>query len=162
MSKQKKTAGSGNSTTAKKKSSKSIIAEPIDIVNMSGAEIVEAAIARLRREDNAVNYDRYGEVMHSEVLNALCCFCEQNVEFAQAICQSDKTLGDCMKAVSRGVTTGISDLEAYKRAVQFYFDGATVSFKMLIDVGDGVLNDAAVSQQKPESLEVSLDSLLDW
>ena len=40
MSKQKKTAGSGNSTTAKKKSSKSIIAEPIDIVNMSGAQIV--------------------------------------------------------------------------------------------------------------------------
>lgn len=40
MNKQKKTAGSGNSTTAKKKSSKSIIDEPIDIVNMSGAEIV--------------------------------------------------------------------------------------------------------------------------
>jgi hypothetical protein len=73
-----------------------------------------------------------------------------------------------MKAVARGVGTGLSDLEAYKRAVQFYFAGATVSFKMLIDVGDGVLNDAAAQTQqndksaaKPQQIEVGMDSLLD-
>lgn len=158
MSKKEKTAGSGNSTAAKKKSSKSIIAEPIDIVNMSGAQIIAAAIERLQKEDRAVNYDRHGRIMHSDVLNALCCFCEQNAEFAQAICQSDKTLEDCMKAVAKGVTTGISDLEAYKRAVQFYFAGATVTFKMLIDVGDGVLNDVFA---KPQQIEVGMDSLMD-
>ncbi len=168
MSKKEKAAGSGHSTAAKVKSSKSIIAEPIDIVNMSGAQIVEAAINRLQKEDNAVKYDRYGQIMHSDVLNALCCFCEQNVEFAQAICQTDKTLEGCMKAVAKGVGTGISDLEAYKRAVQFYFAGATVSFKMLIDVGDGVLNDAAAQTQqneksaaKPQQIEVGMDTLLD-
>lgn len=158
MSKKGKAAGRGHSTAAKVKSSKSIIAEPIDIVNMSGAQIVAAAINRLQKEDNAVKYDRYGQIMHSDVLNALCCFCEQNVEFAQAICQTDKTIEDCMKAVAKGVGTGISDLEAYKRAVQFYFAGATVSFKMLIDVGDGVLNDAAAQTQR---IEIGMDSLLD-
>ena len=42
------------------------------------------------------------------------------------------TLADCMKAVAKGVTNALSDLEAYKRAVQFYFDGATVQFVMKI------------------------------
>lgn len=162
MSKKEKTAGSGNSTAAKKKSSKSIIAEPIDIVNMSDAEIIAAAIERLQKEDRAVSYDRHGQIMHSDVLNALCCFCEQNAEFAQAICQSDKTLEDCMKAVAKGVTTGISDLEAYKRAVQFYFKGATVSFKMLIDVGDGVLNNTSAPPQHIEVGMNNLMELMDW
>lgn len=168
MGKKKGAAGSGHSTTAKEKSSASIIADPIDVVNMSGAEIVQAAIDRLQKEDNAVKYDRYGRIMHSDVLNALCCFCEQNAEFAQAICQTDKTLEGCMKAVAKGVSTGISDLEAYKRAVQFYFAGATVSFKMLIDVGDGVLNEAAAQTKQNEKpaaqtqrIEVGMDSLLD-
>lgn len=169
MSNKKKPAGSGNSTTAKKKSSISIIAEPIDVVNMSGAEIVAEAIDRLHKEDHAANYDRYGKIMHADVLNALCCFCEQNTEFARAICQTDKTLEGCLKAVAKGITTGISDLEAYKRAVEFYFAGATVSFKMLIDVGDGVLNEVAAKTQqneksaaKPQRIEVGLESLLDW
>ena len=73
MSNKKKTAGSGNSTAAKKKSSKSIIAEPIDIVNMSGAQIVEAAINRLQKEDSAVKYDRYGKIMHSDVRCSAMC-----------------------------------------------------------------------------------------
>lgn len=163
MTKQNKnTAGSGNSTAAQKKiSSKSIIAEPIDIVNMSDAEIVKAAIDRLQKEDIAVKWDRYGQVMHSDVLNALCCFCEQNVEFAQAVCQTDKTLEGCLKEVAKNVVQGISDLEAYKRAVQFYFAGATVSFKMIIDVGDGVLNEAVASAQQEQHIEVGLNSLLE-
>ena len=169
MSKQKKTAGSGNSTAEKKKSSASIIAEPVDIVNMSSDEITAAAINRLQKEDQAANYDRYGKVMHADVLNALCCFCEQNAEFSQAICQTDKTLDNCLKAVAKEVLAGISDLEAYKRAVQFYFAGATVSFKMMIDVGDGVLNEAAAETQQSRAsaaasqrIEVGLESLLDW
>nr|WP_316624589.1 hypothetical protein [uncultured Ruminococcus sp.] len=169
MSKKEKTAGSCNSATAKKKSSKSIISEPIDVVNMSESEIIAAAIDRLQKEDLHMEYDRYAKVMHAEVTSTLCCFCEQNAEFARAICQTDKTLDGCLKAVSKGVHTGISDLEAYTRAVQYYFAGATVSFKMLIDVGDGVLNETAAETQqkeksaaKPQRLEIGLESLLDW
>jgi len=149
-----------------------IIAEPIDIVNMSEAEIIQAAIDRLQKEDKAAKYDRYGQAMHKAVVEALSAFCRQNVEFSQAICQTDKTIEDCMKAVSKGIKSSISDLEAYTRAVQFYFTGATISFRMLIDVGDGVLCDrtqnAAETQQKAESaakpqhIAIDLDSLLDW
>lgn len=169
MSKKEKTAGSGHSTTAKDKSSKAIIAEPIDIVNMSEAQIIQAAIDRLQKEDKAAKYDRYGQAMHKAVVEALSAFCRQNVEFSQAICQTDKTIEDCMKAVSKGIKSSISDLEAYTRAVQFYFTGATVSFRMLIDVGDGVLNEVAAETQqkaesaaKPQHIAIDLESLLDW
>ena len=41
---------------------------------------------------------------------------------------------DCMKAVAKGVGGSISDLEAYRRAASFYFDGAKVQFTMSIQL----------------------------
>lgn len=163
MPKKEKAAGATTPNGKQEKISNTIISEPIDIVNMSEPEIIDAALERLHQQDNEANYDRYGQIMHAAVRDALCEFCRQNTEFARAICQSDKHLGDCLKAVAEGCGNGISDLDAFTRAVQFYFSGATISFKMLIDVGDGVLSDRtpeAVPEPKP--LEISLDNLLDW
>lgn len=42
------------------------------------------------------NSNRYIAVVHTPVLNALCEFCRQNAEFAQAICQSDKHFTTCL------------------------------------------------------------------
>lgn len=158
--KKKKTAGAATPNGQSENNSTQIIAEPIEIVNMSPDEIVAAAIDRLTKEDRESKYDRYGVVMHAAVRDALSEFCRQNVEFAQAICQSDKHFFDCMKAVAKGISNAISDLDAYTRAVQFYFSTATISFKMLIDVGDGVLNETPAAPKPP--LEISLDNLLDW
>ncbi len=70
------------------------------------------------------------------VRSALRDFCCQNEEFAQAVAQGG-SFKDCMAAVARGVGTSISDLDAYKRAVEFYFPGAKVEMKMTIDlIGD--------------------------
>ena len=163
MPKKKKAAGAATPNGKLEKISTSIIVEPINIVNMSEPEIIDAAIERLHRQDSEANYDRYGQIMHAAVRDALCEFSRQNAEFARAICQSDKHLGDCLKAVAKSCGNGISDLDAFTRAVQFYFSGATISFKMLIDVGDGVLSDRtpeAVPEPKP--MEISLDNLLDW
>lgn len=157
----KKTAGAATPNGQSKNNSTQIIAEPIEIVNMSPDEIVAAAIDRLKKEDKAASYDRYGVVMHTAVCEALSDFCRQNAEFAQAICQSDKHFGDCMKAVAKNAGSALSDLDAYTRAVQFYFSTASISFKMLIDVGDGILNETPSEPPKPP-LEVSLDNLLDW
>ena len=161
MSTKKKTAGAAAPNGQKENNANQIIAVPLDVVNMSDEEIITAAVGRLERENKEAKYDLYGGVLHAPVCAALSEFCRQNAEFAQAVCQSDKHFGDCVKAVARGVTTTLSDLEAYTRAVQFYFAGATISFKMLIDVGDGVLCD-----RTPEHLKsppaISLDNLLDW
>ena len=163
MSVKKKAAGNATSTAAKKNSLLKIIAVPLDVVNMSDAEIIDAAIGRLHQQDNEANYDRYGQIMHKAVRDVLCEFCRQNAEFARAICQTDKHLDGCLKAVAKGCGNGISDLDAFTRAVQFYFSGAKISFKMLIDVGDGVLNESEPEKPEPKKpLEIALDNLMDW
>lgn len=163
MSVKKKAAGNATSTAAKKNTTTKIIAVPLDVVNMSDAEIIDAAIGRLHQQDNEANYDRYGQIMHKAVRDALCEFCRQNAEFARAICQTDKHLDGCLKAVAKGCGNGISDLDAFTRAVQFYFSGAKISFKMLIDVGDGVLNESEPEKPEPKKpLEIALDNLMDW
>lgn len=50
--KKKKAAGNATSTAAKKNNSASIIAEPIDIVNMTAEEIIAAAIGKNNKAGN--------------------------------------------------------------------------------------------------------------
>ena len=159
----KKTAAGGNPTAAKKNTTTKIIAVPLEIVNMSDKEIIDAAVDRLHQQDKEAKYDRCGQIMHKAVRDALCEFCRQNAEFARAICQTDKHLHDCLKHVAEGCGNGISDLDAFTRAVDFYFSGAKISFKMLIDVGDGVLNESEPEKPEPKKpLEIALDNLMDW
>lgn len=69
--------------------------------------------------------------MKEAVKNTLLDFCQQNKEFAQAVVQGG-SFAECMTAVAKGVGNSISDLEAYKKAVSFYFPGAEVQMQMLI------------------------------
>lgn len=72
-------------------------------------------------------------VMMEPVREALIGFCRQDEEFAQAVAQGG-SFEDCMKAVAKGVGNSISDVEAYKKAVRFYFDGAAIEVQMKIDL----------------------------
>lgn len=71
--------------------------------------------------------------MASSVADVLCDFCRQDGEFAQAVAQGG-SFPECMAAVAKGVGGFISDLEAYRKAVQFYFPGADIQFQMKIDL----------------------------
>ena len=73
------------------------------------------------------------KAMAKPVADALKDFCSQEPEFSQAIVQGG-SFEDCMKAVAKGVGSSISDLEAYQKAVQFYFPGAEIHMKMSIDL----------------------------
>lgn len=79
------------------------------------------------------NLGRHQDVMKSAVRDALLDFCRQDAEFAQAVAQGG-TFAECMNAVAKNVGGSISDLEAFRRAVQFYFPGADISFQMRIDL----------------------------
>ena len=57
MSAKKKAAGNATPTAAKKNNSTKIIAVPLDIVNMSEAEIIDTAIGRLHQQDKEAKYD---------------------------------------------------------------------------------------------------------
>lgn len=89
-------------------------------------------------QDGAKNgkFDRYGQAMKIDVLRQLESFVEQDEEFAQAVAQGG-SFEDCMKAVAKSCGQALSDLEAYRRAVAFFFPGATVKMQLTIDlIGD--------------------------
>ena len=71
--------------------------------------------------------------MKKAVREALESFVRQDDEFAQAVAQGG-SFADCMAAVEKGVGNSISDMDAYRKAVQFYFKGADIRFHMVIDL----------------------------
>lgn len=92
----------------------------------------EQAEKRLKDEYDKVKGQKES-AMKSAVRDALLEFCRQNEEFAQAVAQGG-SFPDCMAAVAKGVGRSLSDLEAYRRAASFYFDGAKVQFTMSIQL----------------------------
>ena len=119
---------------------------------------------KLNEEYKNFKGDRYQQAMRSAVKDALLTFIEQDNEFAQAVAQGG-SFADCMKAVSKGVSSSISDIDAYKRAVQYYFPGADISFIMTIKVNpheDNNVIEAAPNVEtelKSSALSLSLDDL---
>ncbi len=92
----------------------------------------EQAKEKLEKEAEEVKGAKEG-VMKAAVQTTLLDFCRQDEEFAQAVVQGG-SFADCMAAVAKGVGSSISDLDAYKRAVSFYFPGAEVHMHMTIDL----------------------------
>ena len=97
-------------------------------------EIIEKAKDKLKAEEKSGKYGVKENAMKGEVLKALAAFAEQDVEFAEAIIQKSQTFADCMASVAKDVGSSISDLDAYKKAVQFYFPGAKIEYQMKICV----------------------------
>ncbi len=125
----------------------------------------DQAIAKLNAEfKTAKNLSTCGAVVAKPVLDALTEFCRQNGEFAQAVVQSGKDLKDCIESTVKGANgKGISDIEVYRRAAAFYFEGAEIHFTMVIDLGDGGFSNDAPAPEVPakkKGLQISLDDLL--
>ena len=95
-------------------------------------EYTKPALERLGRECSTVKGQKAG-AMKEAVRKALESFINQDDEFAQAVAQGG-SFADCMAAVEKGVGNAISDMDAYRKAVQFYFKGAEVRMAMEIDV----------------------------
>lgn len=96
------------------------------------SDFTSEALAKLERENRTVTGQKE-TAMKNAVRETLEDFCRQDEEFAQAVVQG-RSFADCMREVARGVGGSISDLEAYKRAVQFYFPGAEIRMSMSIDL----------------------------
>ena len=90
------------------------------------------AFEKLKKEKPKVTGQKE-KAMADAVMDAIKVFCQQEPEFAQAIVQGG-TFAECMKKVAAGTGSSISDLDAYKKAVQFYFPGAEVHMQLTIDL----------------------------
>ena len=109
----------------------------------------DEALKKLREGSKSGRYDKRAEVMKDAVRAALENFCSQEDEFAQAVVQGG-SFADCMEKVARGITNSISDLEAYKRAVQFYFPGADIRMTMTIDLIGAAAEEPKQEVKEPE------------
>ena len=78
---------------------------------------------------------RYAAVVAEPTSEALINFCKQNDEFAQAVVQGG-SFAECIKSCCNGIGGAISDIEFYRKAVQFYFKGAVVDFVMNIRMSE--------------------------
>ncbi|MDE5767845.1 MAG: hypothetical protein K2H82_00450 [Oscillospiraceae bacterium] len=104
---------------------------------------------------------RVQRAIAAETAQALKQFCEQEQEFAQAIEQSGKSFQDCLDAVAKNAGQSISDFKAYSQAAKFYFPGATVHFRMEIDlIGDA--DAVAPAQNGTRTLSAVFHNLTDW
>ena len=82
---------------------------------------------KLKKESKGIK-GRYEAVVSTAVCEALLSFVAQSDEFARAVCQTSGSFAECLKKVVEGVQTSLSDIEAYRRAVAFYFPGAQVGY----------------------------------
>ena len=113
------------------------------------------AVERLEKERKAVNGQKES-AMAAPVMAALKDFCLQDEEFAQAIVQGG-SFPDCMKAVAKGVGNSISDIDAYKKAVQFYFPGTEVKMQLTIDLIGKAAEERPEAQAEESKAGIVLD-----
>lgn len=117
---------------------------------------------KLKKERPAVSGNKE-RAMADAVLDAIKEFCKQEPEFAQAVVQGG-SFKECMGKVAAGVGNSISDIDAYKKAVQFYFPGAVVNMQLTIDLigaADDKHHEMKESEpvaEKPKILTLDLSS----
>ena len=113
-----------------------------------------AAITKLTDELASFKGNRYGEVVKDAVAEALMDFCNKSDIFASIIATSKHTLSDCVKEIMEGCGVAISDIEAYRRAVQFYCPEANVSFDMVIELPGGANGTASAESDASDEPKI--------
>jgi len=96
---------------------------------------MEEAIAKIESGIAAVKGQKEN-VVKRPVADALISFCRQQEEFAQAVVQSEKTIADCVAHVVKGCGNALSDIEAYRKAVGFWFPGAVVDMVLTLRMSE--------------------------
>lgn len=99
---------------------------------MKSSDWASQAIQKLDAQKKGVT-GRKEQAMAPVTLSALKDFCRQDSAFAQAVVQGG-SFGECMTRIAAGAGNSISDLEVYKKAVQFYLPGSTIRMALTIEL----------------------------
>lgn len=94
--------------------------------------LTNQAVDKLGQEEASFSGGSKEQAIHKAVAATLKKFCEEDARFAQVFLKTRRTLSDCCGQIVRGVGNSISDIEVYRRAVQFYFPNSEIEFKMNI------------------------------
>ena len=112
------------------------------------SDIAKEAKEKLTREHKAAKYDQYARIMKDGVKQTLVQFCEQSEVFAERVAHG-KSFEECMKAVAKNCGNGLSDVDAYKRAVKFYMPEAKIRVHMEIFTGEAPVPEQVQSAAEP-------------
>ena len=91
---------------------------------------------------------RHASAVRPSVYEKLLAFSEQSEEFAQAVLDCEKTINDCCEAAMKGCGSSISDLEVYRKAVEFYFPGSDVEMTLTINLSADAEKNPLTSYKK--------------
>ena len=151
-----------------KKSAGGVAAPSAENKKNISTSIIDQAKEKIKTSSKVVKLNKKAEVIKDATIKALHQFCEQSEEFSRAVIDCDKPFEVCLNEIIKGTGNAISDLDVFNKAVQFYFPGAVVEFRMLIRMSEYELDEP---EQPPtprtdklpkDNLTLSLDSLLDW
>ena len=134
---------------------------PATDTEKTSTEIINQAIEKINPK-SIKNANRYMEVVAEPVAKALHGFCRQSEEFARAIVEMDRTFEECLLTITKGIRDALSDIDTYQRAVEFYFPGAKVEFKMTIRMSEYETEKPEPVHKPKKKIDLSLGSLIDW
>lgn len=119
--------------------------------------MIEQAKNKLKEENkNLKSSGQKEKAIAPSVFKTLLSFCNQEV-FSQAVLEDEKNFGDCLKHIVKGTGNSISDLDVYKKAASYYIPNAGIEFKMIMTIGENLLDvdhdgrqPAAPAKERPE------------
>ena len=120
---------------------------------------IDAAIAKLEEIKKSDLKDTKAKVFFQPTLEVLIDFCQQDVRFADAVLRDGKSLLECLAQIAKGSGSSISDLDVYRKAVQYYLPDAQIFMQLSIFLGSDVKADAAPEpvKKKPSMILNLLD-----
>lgn len=118
----------------------------------------DAAVRKITEGTKEIGGRKEGAVKNA-VCAALVDFCRQSDEFAEAVNATGKTMKECVTEIMHGVGNSISDVELYRRAVQFWLEGADVEAQLRVVLPEEKSPD--VREKRKSTVQIlSLEELL--
>lgn len=96
--------------------------------------IVSSAIKKLDEEEKAFIGGFKAKLIFPHVCKTLRGFIDEDDRFAEVFANTARTVSECCAAIVNKSGDALSDLEVYRKAVQFYFPNADVEFKMNVRI----------------------------
>lgn len=87
-------------------------------------------------------------IVFKDIKEHIVEFCKADAEFCRAVHDSGESVSKCCIAILKDVGSGISDIEAYRRAVKFYLPHADVIASISIVTHDAEKTDVPTSRTR--------------
>lgn len=112
--------------------------------------IVSSAIKKLDEEEKSFIGGFKAKLIFPHVCKTLRGFIDEDDRFAEVFANTARTVSECCAAIVDKSGDALSDLEVYRKAVQFYFPNADVEFKMNVRI----TGDAPTEEEMKKPAEI--------